>query len=75
MPCYLCNAIEQNVRGAVAGKHLVQRSPAEVSANAAGREIRVTHYKCSECGAGWRHVDDAFDPSAGWSFVPGTRRG
>jgi ferredoxin-like protein FixX len=73
MPCYLCNAIQQNTRGASAGDHLVQSGPAEVTANDDAHAIAVTHYKCSECGSKWRYVDDPANPSAGWQFVQRAR--
>lgn len=69
MPCYLCNAIQQNVRGAQAGNHLVQSGSAEVTSRGDAAPVTVTHYKCSECGTQWRYVDDPGDPEAGWSFV------
>jgi ferredoxin-like protein FixX len=73
MPCYLCNAIQQNVRGATAGNHLVQSGPAEVIARDEGEPIKITQYKCSECGSKWRYVDDPVNPLAGWNFVQRSR--
>lgn len=73
MPCYLCNAIQQNVPGARAGDHLVQSVPAEVISRDGAGPVTVRHYKCSECGSQWRYVDDPADSSAGWSFVQRAR--
>jgi hypothetical protein len=73
MPCYLCNAIQQNVRGATAGNHLVQSGSAEVISCNEGKPVTVTHYKCSECGSKWRYVDDPADQLAGWQFVQRAR--
>lgn len=70
MPCYLCNAIEQNVRGAKAGNHLVRIGPAVVTQESGKDSILVSQHKCSECGAKWKHVDDPGDPNAGWVFIP-----
>ncbi len=69
MPCYLCNAIPQNVRGAHAGDHLIRSGPAELPARERPEQATVTYYKCSECGSKWRYVDDPADPRAGWQFV------
>lgn len=73
MPCYLCNAIQQNLRGAVGGDHLVQSGPIEVITGNKPEPIRLMHYKCSECGSKWRYVDDPADPKAGWEFVQRNR--
>ncbi len=73
MPCYLCNAIPQNMRGASAGDHLVQSGPAEVVSHNGGEPVTVTHYKCSECGSKWRYVDDPSNPAVGWHFVQRAR--
>ncbi|MDQ9170419.1 hypothetical protein Q8A64_08345 [Oxalobacteraceae bacterium R-40] len=73
MPCYLCNAIQQNVRGVRAGDHLVQSGPAEVVTSHGEAPVTVTHYKCSECGSRWRYVDDPAAPSSGWQFVQRSR--
>lgn len=72
MPCYLCNSIQQNVRGVQVGDHLVQVGAAENSTDENKRKVTVTHHKCSECGAKWRHIDDNEDEQAGWRFVPPT---
>jgi hypothetical protein len=73
MPCYLCNAIQQNVRGANVGNHLVPSGAAEVTQRDEEEPVTVTHYKCSECGSKWRYVDDPANPLAGWQFVQRTR--
>lgn len=70
MPCYLCNAIQQNVRGAKAGNHLVQIGATEFTQELTKEPISVSQHKCSECGAKWKHVDDPRDPNAGWVFIP-----
>lgn len=73
MPCYLCNTIEQNIRGAAGGDHLVQSGPAEVTSRNAQEPIAVTHFKCSECGSRWRYVDDPADAASGWQFLQRVR--
>ncbi|MGV3741082.1 MAG: hypothetical protein ACO1NO_02095 [Burkholderiaceae bacterium] len=73
MPCYLCNAIPQNVRGAKAGDHLDQSGSPEATAQDGPEPVTVTYYKCSECGSRWRYVDDPADSSAGWQFVQRSR--
>jgi hypothetical protein len=73
MPCYLCNAIQQNARGVRAGDHLVQSGHAEVTAQSDAAPVTITHYKCSECGSQWRYVDNPADPFSGWSFVQRSR--
>jgi hypothetical protein len=73
MPCYLCNAIPQNVPGANAGDHLVQSGPAELNVHEGLERVAITYYKCSECGSRWRYVDDPANPSAGWQFVQRAR--
>lgn len=69
MPCNLCASLPQNVRTNRRHERLRQIGITErISRPGKAKAIWVTHHVCEICETEWRHVDDPYNPRAGWSM-------
>jgi hypothetical protein len=71
--CEPCAGIQQNWRRAPGHVELIQG--VNRKAERSHGQVTITRYWCERCGTAWDYENNKVKMDAGWSVVPGARRG